>query len=235
MIEKFASDHWSLLVDADEFFDYPYSSRISLKELISYLDNHGFNAVNSTMLDMFSTKPLAELSRMTTREFARENYPYFDLKDISQTLLIENLHSTNNVANKNLNHFKGGIRKTFFGTNNTLTKHPLMRFKNGQPFFKNEHMPRKAIIADFSTVLFHNKLIASFVGKTFQYAEEENHWKNSYEYKMYRETLESNDSLALSTTGMEKYTDMEQLLENGFLITSNQYRRELLGQQRDMI
>lgn len=223
-----------MLVDADEFFDYPNSNRISLKELISYLDDHGFNAVNSTMLDMFSTKPLAELSRRTTREFARENYPYFDLEDISQTPLNDNLHPTNNLGNKELNHFKGGIRKTFFGINNTLTKHPLMRFKNGQPFFKNEHIPRKAIIADFSTVLFHYKLIASFVDKTFQYAEEENYWRNSYEYKMYREALDSNNSLALSTTGMEKYTDLEQLVEKGFLITSSQYRHELLGQQRNI-
>jgi len=228
MFKSFASECWSLQVDADEFFDYPHSDLIPMEDLTSYLEKHGYNCVNATMLDMFSAKPLKESSSITGRKFTRNTYPYFDLENVTCTPLIDNLHPTNKLSNHKLNHCKGGIRSAIFGTNNTLTKHPMIRNKNGHPFFRNSHMPRKAHIADFTTVLFHYKFIASFMEKAFKYAQEENYAKYSYEYKLYRDALDSDNQLTLSTPGMEKYIDLKQLMEKGFLLVSDQYRDELL-------
>lgn len=225
MVRKFALGRWSILVDADEFFDYPGSNRVSLKRLTAYLDSHGYNALYTPMLDMFSTAPAPEWSMCSDGKFVKKDYPYFDLEDIDSRPLTQAVNRSNKLGSPELKYMSGGIRKRIFETENALVKYALARFYKGRPYLRTTHKILKGNIADFSGVLFHYKLIGSFVAKAFQYAEEGNHWKDSYEYKKYREALMQNDQLVLSTPGMEKFTSMDQLVENGFLVVSEQYNK----------
>jgi len=45
LIRRFGKDRWSLTVDIDELFDYPYSDVVSLSSLLRYLNNGGYTAV----------------------------------------------------------------------------------------------------------------------------------------------------------------------------------------------
>src|SRR5215218_799051 len=62
LVEQYGKNHWSLLVDIDELFDYPYSDVISLKSLLRYLNEHQYTAVVAHMLDMFPEEPLSEFA-----------------------------------------------------------------------------------------------------------------------------------------------------------------------------
>src|SRR5689334_16986350 len=59
LVNRFGrKDHWVLCVDIDELFDYPYSDRISIKSLLSYLTSKSYTAMVSYLLDMVSDEPL---------------------------------------------------------------------------------------------------------------------------------------------------------------------------------
>src|ERR671912_2732339 len=61
LIERFGRGRWTLSVDIDELFEYPYSNVVSLKALLRYLNEHSYTAVVTYMLDMFpETLLLAE-------------------------------------------------------------------------------------------------------------------------------------------------------------------------------
>ena len=59
LIERFGKGRWSLCVDIDELFDYPYSDVIGLGSLLGYLKAKSYTAVTAQMLDMFPEEPLA--------------------------------------------------------------------------------------------------------------------------------------------------------------------------------
>ena len=66
LIERFGRRRWSLLVDIDELFDYPFSDVVGLKALLRYLNENRYTAVVAHMLDMFPEEPIsrdASLSR----------------------------------------------------------------------------------------------------------------------------------------------------------------------------
>src|SRR5215204_4289545 len=54
LIRRFGRGRWTLTVDIDELFDYPYSDIVGLDSLLKYLNDKGYTAVVGQMLDMFS-------------------------------------------------------------------------------------------------------------------------------------------------------------------------------------
>jgi hypothetical protein len=60
LIERFSRARWSLLVDIDELFDYPYSEIVSLRSFLEYLNSRPYTSVVAQMLDMFPDGPLSE-------------------------------------------------------------------------------------------------------------------------------------------------------------------------------
>jgi hypothetical protein len=93
---------------------------------------------------------------------------------------------------------------------------------------RNEHLIRNAVIADFSGVLLHYKFTNTFVSKALKYAEEENHWQDSYEYKKYRAAIQDNEDLSLKTSNFEELTGPDKLIEGGIYVISDQFDREFL-------
>jgi hypothetical protein len=60
LIERFGRGRWTLTVDQDELFDYPYSDVVSLKALLRYLNDNSYTAVVAQWLDMFSEELLSK-------------------------------------------------------------------------------------------------------------------------------------------------------------------------------
>src|SRR5215217_1424988 len=77
LIERFGSNRWSLCVDIDELFDYPYSDVIGLDSLLRYLDSKSYTAVTAQMLDMFPEK-LSVNSRQEPIKGLRDEYRFYD-------------------------------------------------------------------------------------------------------------------------------------------------------------
>lgn len=58
LIERYGDGRWCLLVDADEFFDYPASRELPFAAFLEYLDTRGFTAVVALVLDLFADGPV---------------------------------------------------------------------------------------------------------------------------------------------------------------------------------
>ncbi|MCX5783361.1 MAG: glycosyltransferase family 2 protein, partial [Elusimicrobia bacterium] len=78
MAKRFCRNCWCLCADMDEFFDYPFSGKISLEKLLEYLNANSYNAVITQMLDMFSDKPLDNPGNGPLKK----TYQYYDITNI---------------------------------------------------------------------------------------------------------------------------------------------------------
>src|SRR5262249_5307537 len=75
---------WCLDADIDEFFDYPSSDQIPLHKFLEYLNQRRSTAVITQLLDMFSDKPMSQLSALPERDL-RGVYQYYDLSEVART------------------------------------------------------------------------------------------------------------------------------------------------------
>jgi len=84
--KRFSKKRWSLVVDIDELFDYPYSNIIGLSSVIDYLNKNRYTTVMSYLLDMFSDIPMSEL-KSGKNDSIRDLYRYYDLKNIKKRIV----------------------------------------------------------------------------------------------------------------------------------------------------
>ena len=83
LISRFSKGRWSLCVDIDELFDYPYSDVVSLSSLLTYLNGKSYTAVVTQVLDMFPNRAL--WSRVGQKdEPLKERYRFYDVSNITR-------------------------------------------------------------------------------------------------------------------------------------------------------
>jgi glycosyltransferase involved in cell wall biosynthesis len=223
LIRRFGKGRWSLIVDIDELFDYPYSDVITLRSLLTYLNSKSFTAVVAHMLDMFSDKPLSSITS-TKYDSLKELYRYYD---ISPIIKMDYYYRRNLVGDK-IKLLFGGITTAVFGTDYEpgiiLSKHPLVFLDNKLiPLYLNEHGVRNATIADFTCVLFHYKFLGNFYEYAVSAAKEGNYHKNSIVYKRYAKALRQNPNLQIIQKTSQKLNNANELIDNHFLVVSDDY------------
>lgn len=225
LIRRFASEKWSLTVDIDELFEYPYYNSLTLCELLGYLNRKGFTAVVGQMLDMFPDSLLQDSENQECTDFS-DTHCYFDTEDIRQTDYPECSRDGNTVSNPDIKFHFGGLRKRLFGLENVcLTKHPLIKLVPGlEPFFHNSHMIAGGMIADFSCILRHFKFLPRFRERVRLAVKRKNYYKDSYEYVRYQEKLGPGFDPDFKTRGMKRYSGTDALLAQGFIVASDHFR-----------
>src|SRR5215204_7371154 len=226
LIERFGKVRWSLCVDIDELFDYPYSDVIGLGSLLGYLDSKSYTAVAAYMLDMIPNKPLAGRTG-EPEELSKEQHTFYDLSGLRRRSIKEHPHfSGNRLESNEIEWIRGGIRDTLFRVAPTLTKFPLV-FSNGRvmPMEGSPHGVANARIADLSCVLFHYKFLSYFREQVARAVREENYWNNSAQYKQYLAVLGRNTSLTLKQDTSKEIASVNDLLEDQFLVVSDAYVR----------
>ena len=223
LISRFGQGRWSLCVDVDEFFDYPYSDVIAVDSLLGYLNRNRFTAVAAQMLDMFPGGPLATRTEDSAQTF-RERHKLCDLSALKRIDLEKHSGRNNVLGSAEIDCLAGGIRETVFGVRPRLTKFPLV-FSDGvvRPVEESPHHIDNARIADFSCVLFHYKYVGPFHEQTVRAVREENHWNDSAQYKQYLEVLNSYPRLSLQRDTSQEIDDVNELLEEQFLAVSEDY------------
>jgi len=223
LISRFGQGRWSLCVDVDEFFDYPYSDVIGVDSLLGYLNSNHYTAVAAQMLDMFPVGPLAAQTEESARTF-RERHKLCDLSALKRIDLEKHSGRNNMLGSAEIDCLAGGIRETVFGVRPRLTKFPLV-FSDDvlRPVEESPHHIDNARIADFSCVLFHYKYVGPFLEQTVQAVREENHWNDSTQYKQYLEVLNRYPRLSLQRDTSQEVDDVNELLEEQFLAVSEDY------------
>ena len=226
LIERFGRGRWSLCVDIDELFDYPYSDVIGLDSFLGYLTRHSYTAVVAQMLDMFPEGFLSGRGG-NLDEPLKEVHRFYDISELKAKSIKGHRRCPpdNTYVSEEIEFFKAGIRWTIFGVDTPLTKHPLV-FLDGKvrPIDPGTHWVGNARVADLSCVLFHYKFLGEYFYKqTVRAVREEQYVNNSAPYKKYLEALGKNPDLQLKLETSLEISSVNDLLENRFLVASEDY------------
>jgi hypothetical protein len=81
-------------------------------------------------------------------------------------------------------------------------------------------------VADVSAVLLHYKYVGNFAEYVKAIVKEESFSMNSREYKQYLRAIEADSGLSLYSSTASEFSTVEKLLDEGFLVASEQFRRE---------
>ncbi|HMD60199.1 MAG TPA: glycosyltransferase family 2 protein [Opitutaceae bacterium] len=219
LARRFSRHRWNLCCDIDELFDYPFSDRVSLAGLLSYLDARGFTAVVTQLLDLFSDCPLSRLNDddATPLDVA---YPYYDLSG-----LVATDYEWSRLSNEAVKMHFGGIRRILFGTENGLTKAALVFVRKDIRIFEGWHHAVNALVADFTCVLRHYPFTSAFYEKVREAAATGRYGElTTDEYRKYWGVLAANPDLSLYLPTARRYSGTDRLIEEGFLVVSPEFR-----------
>lgn len=216
LVDRFAKEARIMIVDIDEFFDYPFSNIFPFSQLIAYLDKYQYDAVVTQMLDVFSQLPLG---KSETREDFRALHRFYD----NSQLVRVPYGIENEITHPEILFHIGGIRKKVFGLEKVfLTKHTLLR-RHSKLKFSHEHWVEGARLADFSAVFIHYKFLDHFEAYVKDAVEKGYHASDSYEYKEYLKTLENREELLLYSATAQELKNINQLVAQQFLQLSDSY------------
>lgn len=218
LVRRFGGTAWSLCVDVDEFFEYPWSDSIPLRSLAAYLNHHSYTAVVCQLLDRF---PM-ELRESSGWAFSPDDYPFYDVRQIRKERLPGGKGCV--ISNPDISAHWGGARGQRFSLPDLcLTKCSLLKTSRGSRRDNNNHWAVNARIADFSTVLMHYKFTPGFFDQVRNAVREKQYYRSSREYRAYMRGM-SEGGLDFREQCTSTFAGVSELLANGFLAASDQYR-----------
>lgn len=204
-VENYGKNRWCLMVDIDEFFDFPRIKNINtLHELIDYMKKNNYTASVTYMLDLFSNKKLKE-------NFNIKDNVYYEISNI----VIKSYNTQNNFVTSNHKRYSGGIRKTLFNVQPLLLKHSLFYYDKVKIF--NEHIIYNANLSDINCVLYHYKFMKNFLDKIEFAIRTQLHYMNSFEYKKYNKIIKNNGNYIINSKNKLKLNHVNDLIKNNFL------------------
>jgi Glycosyl transferase family 2 len=236
LAHSFAKGGWCLDADIDEFFDYPFSDVIRLREFLKYLNQNQYTAVITQLLDMFSDKPASHLAREQTEDL-KSVYQFYDISDVTtreyrDSAIVTNYGHKNEISNRNAALCFGGIRKTLYGNDCLLTKHSLFLPGKGLDLFPHVHFVNNARLADVSCLMHHYKLTSNALEIALQ--NKEKFLANSDSYGDFIDFLTNKPDYQIKQSTAQKFESTKALVESGFLFMSKEYREYVESVARGM-
>jgi Glycosyl transferase family 2 len=217
LLRRYARNRWGLLADIDEFFDYPYSDRLSLGSFLRYLNAYEYTAVLTQVLDMFPAEPLDTIDIGRDDDIAAK-YPYFDISAIRKQE-----YSWPGMSNHDIAWHFGGVRSTVFGTDSSLTK-PALFLVGRRMTFHSVHHVKVGRVADISCLLRHYPFVGSFRTKVDEALRTGAHAKARWDYEGYARVLRREPRPVLASASAQRLKRVDDLIDEGFLTVSSQYR-----------
>jgi hypothetical protein len=217
LMSRFSPDGWCLHLDIDELFDFPCSCSMSLAGFIGYLEHRRFNAVLAQMLDLFSDEPMVTLPAVAHRSL-HEIFPCYDLSAIRAEV-----HGWGRLP-EGLSFHSGGIRHHMFGTDNCLTKFPLLQ-GGSRAGIVNVHAVRRAEIADVTALISHFPFSRGFPDKVRDAVRTRRYGPlTTPEYAAYTAALDADAELRIAGPSARRWRGVEALVTEGFLTVSTAYQ-----------
>ena len=219
---KYAAGHWTLVVDPDEFFVYPFCDTRPIRALTDWLDASSIKSFGAMLLDMYPKGGINDTPyRMGQNPF--EIASWFD----AGNYLIEKNKRFGNLW------IQGGPRtRVFFSDapekSPALNKVPLVKWDKRYTYVSSTHMllPRGLnLVYDewggekASGVLLHAKFLNTFAAKAQEELRRRQHFAGSIEYKAYAEGATDNPDLWCKWS--EKYINWRQLEILGLMSKGN--------------
>lgn len=224
LARRFSAGRWNLCVDIDERFDYPYSKTLDLRGLIAYLEQRSFTAVVAQMLDLFGPTGLASLPDTSD---VMDSHRMYDTSDIRKSEYVWGTSS-----NPAVRAHRGGVRDRLFGTDNGLTKAALVFVDDRIELFADWHHVRNARVADITCVLLHYPFVDLRV-KAEEIVRTRRYGVHTMQYARYLDGLERGAETQLLTASANVLETVDQLVGDGFLVVSDDYRAWVAGAAAD--
>lgn len=222
LLAKHGHGHWTLCVDPDEFFVYPFCDTRPLRALTDWLDASSIKSFPAMLLDMYPKGPI-DVRPYVEGQDPLEITQYFDSGNytISRNRRFGNLW------------IQGGPRARVFFRDvperaPALNKVPLVRWNREFAYVSSTHMllPRGLnLVYDewggekASGVLLHAKFLDTFAAKAEEEMSRNEHYANSHEYKAYKAGLARQPDLWCRWS--EKYINWRQLEILGLMSKGN--------------
>lgn len=219
---KYAHGHWTLVVDPDEFFIYPFCDTRPIPALTDWLDNSSIRSFSAMLIDVYPKGPL-DAQTYRAGQNPMEIASWFD--------------SGNYTIRKNKTYgnlwIQGGPRSRVFFADQpkkapALNKIPLVKWNRRYTYVSSTHMllPRglNQVYEEWggekaSGALLHTKFLNTFADKAQEELTRAQHYAGSAEYKAYASTMEANPDLWCKWS--EKYINWRQLEILGMMSKGN--------------
>ena len=222
LLRKYAHGHWSLIVDPDELFVYPFCDTRPVRALTDWLDSSQLRSFSAMLLDVYPKGRIDEIPYKAGQN-PLEIAHWFD---------SGNYTVTRNATYGNL-WIQGGPRaRVFFGDKPrqapALNKIPLVKWDRKYAYVSSTHalLPRglnQVYETDggekASGILLHTKFLDTFSGKAQEELKRRQHYAGSVEYAAYAETLKTQPDLWCKWS--EKYINWRQLEILGLMSKGN--------------
>ena len=219
---KYGHGHWTLTVDPDEFFVYPFCDTRPLRALTDWLDASSIKSFSAMLLDMYPK------GRIDATSYQEGQNPL----EIANWFDSGNYFMSRNKRYGNL-WIQGGPRARVFFPDQpekspALNKIPLVKWHRRYVYASSTHMllPRglNQVYDEWggekaSGILLHTKFVNTFAQKAAEELERKQHYSASVEYKAYAETLSDNPDLWCKWS--EKYINWRQLEILGLMSKGN--------------
>jgi hypothetical protein len=219
---RYGHDHWTLVVDPDEFFVYPFCDTRPLRALTDWLDASSIKSFSAMLLDMYPKGPI------TAQPYREGQDPF----EIAQWFDGGNYSITRNHHYGNL-WIQGGPRARIFFADAperapALNKTPLVKWQRHYAYASSTHtlLPRGLnLVYDewggekASGCLLHAKFLNTFAAKAAEEMTRRQHYANSHEYRAYEAGL--TDSPEMWCKWSEKYINWRQLEILGLMSKGN--------------
>ncbi|MGH1463983.1 MAG: glycosyltransferase family 2 protein [Cognatishimia sp.] len=219
---KYAHGHWTLVVDPDEFFVYPFCDSRPIRALTDWLDNSSLRSFSAMLLDMYPKGKLDEFP------YAPGQNPM----EIAAWFDAGNYTIAKNPQYGNL-WIQGGPRaRAFFADKPkkapALNKIPLVKWDREYTYVSSTHnlLPRGLNLTyekwggeKASGILLHAKFLDTFAAKAAEELSRKQHYANSAEYSAYAAQLKDNPDLWCKWS--EKYINWRQLEILGLMSKGN--------------
>jgi hypothetical protein len=219
---KYGHGHWTLVVDPDEFFIYPFCDTRPLRALTDWLDASSIKSFSAMLLDMYPKGPF-------------DAVPYREGQDPFE--IANWFDSGNYVVSRNTVYgnlwIQGGPRmRAFFADTPerapALNKVPLVKWHRSYAYVSSTHMllPRglNQVYDEWggekaSGVLLHAKFLDTFAAKAEEEMRRLQHYANSHEYRAYNTHVAKEHDLWCKWS--EKYINWRQLEILGLMSKGN--------------
>ncbi|MCB1342595.1 MAG: glycosyltransferase family 2 protein [Pseudooceanicola sp.] len=222
LARKYAHGHWTLTVDPDEFFIYPFCDTRPIPALTDWLDNSGIRSFSAMLVDVYPK------GRIDAQPYQPGQNPL----DIASWFDSGNYTIKRNPTYGNL-WIQGGPRARMFFADApeqapALNKIPLVKWDRHYTYVSSTHtlLPRglNQVYDDTggekaSGALLHAKFLDTFTIKAKEELERKQHYAGSMEYRAYAERLKDNPDLWCKWS--EKYINWRQLEILGLMSKGN--------------
>lgn len=222
LLRRYGHGHWTLTVDPDEFFLYPFCDTRPLRALTDWLDASSIKSFSAMLLDMYP-KGRIDAQPYEAGQNPLEIAHWFDAGNYS----IRRNHRYGNLW------IQGGPRaRAFFADRPeqapALNKVPLVRWDRRYAYVSSTHMllPRglNAVFDEWggekaSGLLLHTKFLDTFTCKAEEELSRKQHYAGSIEYLAYAARIRDNPDLWCKWS--EKYINWRQLEILGLMSKGN--------------